>query len=86
MPLSMSTSNRMHVATPVDWKVGADCMVLPGVKQEDAIEMFPRGLKTHQVPSGKVLARTRQTHTGLISEIKSEIINLIIFHIITFMR
>ena len=44
----------MHVATPVDWKVGDDCMVLTGVKQEEAIEMFPKGLKTHEVPSGKV--------------------------------
>ena len=45
---------RMLVATPVDWKVGGDCMVLPGVQQDEAIEMFPKGLKTHAVPSGKV--------------------------------
>merc|ERR1712039_111168 len=46
------------VATPVDWKAGGSCMVVPGVKQEDAAGLFPKGVKVHEVPSGKVYLRT----------------------------
>ena len=32
--------------------------VVPGVKQEDAAGLFPKGVKVHEVPSGKVYLRT----------------------------
>merc|ERR1712243_139952 len=45
-------------ATPVDWKQGGQCMVVPSVKQEDTASLFPKGVKVHEVPSGKVYIRT----------------------------
>jgi hypothetical protein len=29
-------------------------MVVPGVKQEDVEQLFPKGVQVHEVPSGKV--------------------------------
>ena len=45
------------MATPVDWKQGDDVIVQPGVKQEDLAALFPKGVKTVSVPSGKSYIR-----------------------------
>merc|ERR1712018_584569 len=55
---SMHLTAQKKVATPVDWKAGGSCMVVPGVKQEDTAGLFPKGVKVHEVPSGKVYLRT----------------------------
>merc|ERR1712098_471772 len=55
---SLQLTATRKVATPVDWKQGGSCMVVPGVKQEDAAGLFPKGVKVHEVPSGKVYLRT----------------------------
>jgi len=55
---SLQLTATRKVATPVDWKVGGSCMVVPSVKQEDTPSLFPKGVKVHQVPSGKVYLRT----------------------------
>jgi len=33
------------VATPVNWKDGDDCVIVPSIKTEDAKEIFPKGFK-----------------------------------------
>src|SRR5438477_229868 len=33
------------VATPVNWKKGQDCIVLPALSDEEATKLFPRGFK-----------------------------------------
>lgn len=55
---SLQLTATKKVATPVDWKQGGSCMVVPGVKQEDAAGLFPKGVTVHSVPSGKVYIRT----------------------------
>lgn len=55
---SLQLTATRKVATPVDWKQGGSCMVVPGVKQEDAAGLFPKGVTVHEVPSGKVYIRT----------------------------
>ncbi|NND05044.1 MAG: peroxiredoxin [Saprospiraceae bacterium] len=35
-----------QVATPADWKSGEDVVILPSVSDEEAIEKFPKGVKT----------------------------------------
>ena len=51
---SLQLTARRKVATPVDWRQGGACMVVPSVKTEDAPALFPKGFKVHDVPSGKV--------------------------------
>jgi len=34
------------VATPVNWKDGDDCIIVPSVSDEDAKAKFPAGWKT----------------------------------------
>ena len=51
---SLQLTATRKVATPVDWKQGDSCIVLPGVKQEDTAGLFPKGVKVHELPSGKV--------------------------------
>jgi len=55
---SLQLTATRKVATPVDWKQGGSCMVVPSVKQEDVEQLFPKGVTVHQVPSGKVYLRT----------------------------
>jgi len=55
---SLQLTATRKVATPVDWKQGGSCMVVPGVKQEDVGQLFPKGVQVHEVPSGKVYLRT----------------------------
>ena len=54
---SLQLTATRKVATPVDWKQGGSCMVVPGVKQEDVAGLFPKGVTVHDVPSGKVIIK-----------------------------
>lgn len=45
------------MATPVDWKQGGDCMVLPTIKEADVPALFPNGISKVAVPSGKEYIR-----------------------------
>ncbi|XP_037909641.1 peroxiredoxin-6 isoform X2 [Hermetia illucens] len=49
--LQLTDSNK--VATPVDWKNGDECMVIPTVDDADVPGLFPKGVTKVEVPSGK---------------------------------
>lgn len=49
---ALQLTHNKHVATPVDWKPGQECMVLPDIKDEDLVKLFPKGVRVRQVPSG----------------------------------
>lgn len=53
---SLQLTATKKVATPVDWKNGDKCMVLPNISKEDAEKLFPEH-KTVSVPSGKGYVR-----------------------------
>lgn len=55
---SLQLTAAKKVATPADWKEGAECMVVPSLSAEAATELFPKGFKVHSVPSGKAYLRT----------------------------
>jgi len=40
---SLQLTANYQVATPVDWKHGDDCVVVPAIKTEDIPEKFPKG-------------------------------------------
>ena len=40
---SLQLTAKHKVATPVNWKQGEDCIIVPAVKNEQAKEMFPNG-------------------------------------------
>lgn len=40
---SLQLTARHKVATPVDWKAGDDCIIVPAVSDEEAKERFPDG-------------------------------------------
>ncbi|CAN8064389.1 unnamed protein product [Agarophyton chilense] len=54
---SLQLAVSAKVATPVDWKKGDECVVLPSVKDEQAAELFPKGFKPLELPSGKPYLR-----------------------------
>jgi len=54
---SLQLTANKKVATPVDWKCGGSCMVLPSIPKDQAATLFPNH-KVHQVPSGKEYLRT----------------------------
>ncbi|XP_051868283.1 peroxiredoxin-6 [Pristis pectinata] len=41
------------VATPVNWKVGGECMILPNISSEEATQLFPKSFRTEKLPSSK---------------------------------
>ncbi len=43
---SLQLTAKYSVATPVNWKDGDDCIIVPSVSDEDAKEKFPAGWKT----------------------------------------
>jgi len=40
---SLQLTANYSVATPVDWKHGEDCIIVPSVKDEEIAEKFPKG-------------------------------------------
>ncbi|KPJ09001.1 Peroxiredoxin-6 [Papilio machaon] len=50
---SLQLTDKAKVATPVDWKLGDDCMVLPTVPEENIDTLFPQGVTVVPLPSGK---------------------------------
>lgn len=43
---ALQLTDRASVATPVNWKKGDDCIVLPSISDADAKKKFPKGFKT----------------------------------------
>ena len=43
---SLQLTSKYSVATPVNWKEGDDCIIVPAVTDEQAKEKFPGGWKT----------------------------------------
>eukprot|EP00179_Madagascaria_erythrocladioides_P001635 CAMPEP_0198319050 /NCGR_PEP_ID=MMETSP1450-20131203/8279_1 /TAXON_ID=753684 ORGANISM="Madagascaria erythrocladiodes, Strain CCMP3234" /NCGR_SAMPLE_ID=MMETSP1450 /ASSEMBLY_ACC=CAM_ASM_001115 /LENGTH=217 /DNA_ID=CAMNT_0044022407 /DNA_START=80 /DNA_END=733 /DNA_ORIENTATION=+ len=54
---SLQATAHKKLATPVDWKQGEDGIILPTVKGDEALELFPN-FKTVELPSGKPYLRT----------------------------
>ncbi|KAH8412300.1 hypothetical protein KR009_001098 [Drosophila setifemur] len=50
---SLHLTQTKSVATPADWQKGGKCMVLPTIKAEELPKLFPDGVDTVEVPSGK---------------------------------
>jgi 1-Cys peroxiredoxin 6 len=53
---SLQLTARQKVATPVDWKSGDKCMVVPTLSADEAKKLFPRH-EVVSVPSGKQYLR-----------------------------
>jgi len=49
---SLQLTATKKVATPVDWKNGDQCMVLPTLSKEEAMKLFPK-MEQRELPSGK---------------------------------
>jgi alkyl hydroperoxide reductase subunit AhpC len=43
---SLQLTSSHSVATPVDWKDGDDCIIVPSISDQDAKAKFPKGFKT----------------------------------------
>ncbi len=54
---SLQLTANLKVATPVDWKEGDRCMVIPSMSTEEARDNFGE-VTVHQMPSGKEYIRT----------------------------
>ncbi|XP_038205028.1 LOW QUALITY PROTEIN: peroxiredoxin-6 [Arvicola amphibius] len=54
---SLQLTATKQVATPVDWKEGESVMVLPTISEEEAKSLFPKGVFTKDLPSGKKYLR-----------------------------
>ncbi|XP_061490081.1 peroxiredoxin-6 [Rhineura floridana] len=54
---SLQLTAAQKVATPVDWKPGDQVMVIPSVPDEEAKKLFPGGVHTKELPSGKKYLR-----------------------------
>lgn len=54
---SLQLTDQKKVATPVDWKSGGECMILPTVPEDEANQLFPDGFRTIVVPSNKKYIR-----------------------------
>ena len=42
---SLQLTAKHKVATPVNWKHGQDCIVVPSVSDDEAAKLFPKGVK-----------------------------------------
>uniref|UniRef100_A0A672ZZ56 Peroxiredoxin-6 n=1 Tax=Sphaeramia orbicularis TaxID=375764 RepID=A0A672ZZ56_9TELE len=54
---SLQLTAQKKVATPVDWKPGDKVMVIPSLSDAEAKSLFPNGVTTQEVPSGKKYLR-----------------------------
>nr|XP_020443150.1 peroxiredoxin-6-like [Monopterus albus] len=54
---SLQLTAQKKVATPVDWKPGDKVMVIPSLSVAEAAALFPNGVTTKEVPSGKTYLR-----------------------------
>ncbi|NXR07112.1 PRDX6 protein, partial [Semnornis frantzii] len=54
---SLQLTAYKKVATPVDWKPGDSVMVVPTLADEEAKKLFPKGVFTKDLPSGKKYLR-----------------------------
>ena len=43
---SLQLTSNYSVATPVNWKEGEDCIIVPSISDEEARAKFPAGFKT----------------------------------------
>ena len=43
---SIQLTAKHKVATPVDWKQGDDCIIVPNLSDDDAKSLFPNGWNT----------------------------------------
>ncbi|KAM6921734.1 peroxiredoxin-6 [Xenentodon cancila] len=57
---SLQLTAQKKVATPVDWKPGDKVMVIPSLSDSEAAALFPNGVTTKEVPSGKTYLRYTQ--------------------------
>ncbi|XP_061540065.1 LOW QUALITY PROTEIN: peroxiredoxin-6 [Phycodurus eques] len=57
---SLQLTAQKKVATPVDWKPGDKVMVHPNVSDAEAATLFPNGITTKELPSGKKYLRYTQ--------------------------
>ncbi|XP_013855525.1 peroxiredoxin-6 [Austrofundulus limnaeus] len=57
---SLQLTAQKKVATPVDWKPGDKVMVVPSLSDSEAAALFPNGVTTKEVPSGKNYLRYTQ--------------------------
>uniref|UniRef100_A0A8C6BJZ4 Peroxiredoxin-6 n=1 Tax=Monodon monoceros TaxID=40151 RepID=A0A8C6BJZ4_MONMO len=51
--ISLQLTAEKRVATAVYWKNGDSVMVLPTIPEEEAKKLFPKGVFTKELPSGK---------------------------------
>ncbi|XP_047229751.1 peroxiredoxin-6 [Girardinichthys multiradiatus] len=54
---SLQLTAQKKVATPVDWKPGEKVMVIPSLPDSEATALFPNGVTTKEMPSGKKYLR-----------------------------
>lgn len=54
---SLQVTARSRVATPADWKPGDCVMVPPSMTEEEAAALFPDGVYTKELPSGRKYLR-----------------------------
>ncbi|XP_041368640.1 peroxiredoxin-6-like [Gigantopelta aegis] len=54
---SLQLTAKQKVATPVDWKPGCKCMVVPSLSNDEAKKLFPKGFEETKVPSQKSYLR-----------------------------
>ncbi|TNM87465.1 hypothetical protein fugu_005686 [Takifugu bimaculatus] len=57
---SLQLTAQKKVATPVDWKPGDKVMVIPSLSDAEAAALFPSGVTTKPMPSGKSYLRYTQ--------------------------
>ncbi|XP_028817727.1 peroxiredoxin-6 [Denticeps clupeoides] len=57
---SLQLTAQKKVATPVDWTPGEKVMVIPSLSEGEASQLFPAGITTKELPSGKKYMRYTQ--------------------------
>eukprot|EP00884_Botryococcus_braunii_P020576 jgi/Botrbrau1/7201/Bobra.0300s0027.1 len=50
---SLQLTEKYSVATPVNWRHGDACMVVPSISDHDASRLLPKGFERAELPSGK---------------------------------